>query len=89
MNYGVLISNDDVFIILNDKMVEEKVKSIENIKSAIFINNQVIIGYEKEIIIPIINMEDRRVLSQKEGYISIIDEHGKAVKIIEIETKRG
>lgn len=89
MNYGVLISNEDVFIILNDKMVEEKVKSIENIKSAIFINNQVIIGSEKEIIIPIINMEDRRVLSQKEGYISIIDEHGKAVKIIEIETKRG
>lgn len=84
MNYGVLISNDDVFIILNDKIMENEIGDINKIENVKFVKNSVIFYGEKEVSINIINIEDRKILQTKEGYVSIINKAGESVKILEI-----
>ena len=85
MNYAVLMSNDDVFIIFNDKIIEDKIGNIEKIKKVQFINNNVVIFADTEIFVPIINIEDRKMLSKKESYVSILNRSGEAIKIFEIK----
>lgn len=67
MNYGVLISNDDVFIILNDKIMENEIGDINKIENVKFVKNSVIFMVKKKFQLISLILKIEKYYKQKKG----------------------
>lgn len=85
-NYMLLDSNDDVFIILTDREMNNFFPDIMLINEALWLKNKILIKSEEySLEIPILNSSDVLLLNKKEKMISFIDKNGDVINILEIK----
>lgn len=87
-DYGVLISNKNLFIILSDISVKKYFKDIDDITNVYFNDNKIFLEnkFKTPFYIVVKNREDMLSLSSTvEKYLSIVDENGELVRILEIK----
>lgn len=85
-DYGVLKSNNKIFIILSDVKVQEYIKDLESIINVNYSDKQIILKTETSLHLPIKNTEDLFLLNTfSEKYLTILNEKSDAIKILTIE----